>query len=151
MSLVTGLLSRDWWRRGITITARLSAFSSDIGFVAALREVNPARKEKASIIAWRGCDDVDAALGLSCSFHQGPSRSYCKKHAIEMIFALDASRSPGNVYGSAGDPLPEPAHPTGNCVSSISKIGRVLRLCGNCGPALFTFHQTRGHEKGVSK
>jgi hypothetical protein len=54
MSLVTGLLSRDWWRRGITITARLSAFSSDIGFAAALREVNPARKEKASIIAWRG-------------------------------------------------------------------------------------------------
>ena len=43
----------------------LSAFGSGIAFAAALREVNPARKSGARLIAWRRVDNINAALGLS--------------------------------------------------------------------------------------
>jgi hypothetical protein len=43
----------------------LLAFGSDVAVAAAIRELNPAPKGKAPVIAWRGTDRIDGSLGLS--------------------------------------------------------------------------------------
>jgi hypothetical protein len=61
----------------------LSAFGSGSALAAALREVNPSRKGKAPVIAWRGVDNLIAALGLS----------WTTTRSVACFFAL---RSPRN-------------------------------------------------------
>jgi hypothetical protein len=64
----------------------LSAFGSGIAFAAALREVNPARKGNAPIIAWRGTDNVDAVLGLSWTTNRDVACFFAVRSKFPLVF-----------------------------------------------------------------
>jgi hypothetical protein len=75
----------------------LSAFGSGIAFAAALRDVNPARKTEARIIAWRGVDNVNAALGLSWTTMRGVACWFAVRSPRKTPFVFRCELHPEDV------------------------------------------------------